>query len=762
MSEPLHLRNAPTQQTRDLTSQVVHVRAASVNEEARTVDAVLATEVVAQVYDWRRDEVIDEVLSIGGVEHPEQAPFLAVHNRWDIGAVLGALRSIRTEGSNLIGTLHFDDDEDAQRAFRKVTRGFITDVSVGYRTVEWIDIQPGESKKINGRTYTAESRVLRVTTKWELREVSLVPIGADPNAKIREQPGSVAHTERTHPMKLNRKTRRYLESIGVVRSDMSEAEAYAAYQNLEGSQREHADAVQADPAAYKDDGVNRAAPPANNPDPAEPSDTADDNGGEGQRSEPGGGNRNGQGGGNTPDLAAERQRAAEAERDRIRGIQELASDITPAAVVTRAINEGLTVEQASLAILESERGLRGGSGDGQGQAPAVHTRTLGRTAAVAAMSAGLILRCGMGPEQIQVANSLNPDQRTAEQARAAEQGERFSHMSVIDLCRECLRHEGLSVHGSYAEIFQRAVSTASLTQVFTDAVTASVGMGFATAPDSTLGWTDETDVANFRTHTDITLGKSSGLKKLGRNGHAPDATIDDEAETYSVASYGEKFILGEDDAIDDNFSALSEMPREMAEEAAQLRPDLVYGTLLANANMADGTALFHADHANLGTTSTALAAATLQAGIVAMAKQTRGNRQLNIRPQYLLVPQDLRFTAMQLISSAEIRESAAANGTANVLAQENLRVISENRLGVAGVTHPETGTAYAGTATNWFLAAARRTVRVAFLAGRNRRPQVRSFVLTQGQWGIGWDLKHIIGVYARDHRGLYKATGAGA
>jgi hypothetical protein len=51
-------------------------------------------------------------------------------------------------------------------------------------------------------------------------------------------------------------------------------------------------------------------------------------------------------------------------------------------------------------------------------------------------------------------------------------------------------------------------------------------------------------------------------------------------------------------------------------------------------------------------------------------------------------------------------------------------------------------------------------VRVGYLSGTGRAPQIRRFVLDKGQWGIGWDIVMDIGVMADDYRGLYKSAGA--
>ena len=132
-------------------------------------------------------------------------------------------------------------------------------------------------------------------------------------------------------------------------------------------------------------------------------------------------------------------------------------------------------------------------------------------------------------------------------------------------------------------------------------------------------------------------------------------------------------------------------------------------------------------------------------------------------PRYLIVPPDL-WAAAQILVASQFRTSA--EGEVNPVADLALDVRIDDRCGVAGVTDPVTGTAHVGLATNWFLSArpgenGAKTIEVGYLRGTGRAPQIRSYVLTQGQWGMGWDVNMDIGSKALDFRALHKSTGAG-
>jgi phage head maturation protease len=208
MNEPLMIRE--DHERRDITTRSFQVRSATANDEERSVEATISTESPVEVYDWSSDRMVEEVLLGDAAAMPAQLPLLANHARYSLDSVLGSIRNIRLESGSMIGRLYFADDDDAMRAWSKVRAGHLTDVSVGYRVQEAVEIQPGATAVVKGRTFQAGKRALRVATKWTPKEGSLVPIGADQAAKIREQSELSIRKDNPMPPKL----RAYLESIG--------------------------------------------------------------------------------------------------------------------------------------------------------------------------------------------------------------------------------------------------------------------------------------------------------------------------------------------------------------------------------------------------------------------------------------------------------------------------------------------------------------------------------------------------------------------
>jgi hypothetical protein len=686
-------------------TRLISLRAATVNEEQRSVEAVLSTESAVEMYDWTTGDRIDEILLVDGVTIPRQLPLLNTHNRYSLDDVLGSVREIRQENTDglasLVGRLLFAaGDEMAERAWNKVRQGHLTDISVGYRVAESVEVPRGQSATVSGRTFTARDRRLRVATRWDIREASVVPIGADQQAKTRD--------DRT------KQEIRTMDEDQEIRDDSAQSAAAG-----EVSQEQRAEA----PAA-----------------PAAPVVTE------------------------TPESAA--QAAISAERERARRINELAGSDVPREMVVQAINEGWTVERASLEFLGAIRGRRAA-------APAIHSRSHDVDCNARSLAAGLLIATGVDPLRCRMHNGRNHPGRLDQLAEQdVDRGERFRTLSARDLIRECARLDSGRYHLDPDEAWRTAVSGGTLSYVFGTNVYAKILEGWNTVADSTVGWCDEEDVANFLTQEDITLSASARLERLGRGGTAGHASLSDARETYKIYRYARQFVVDEQDIADDRLGALMRMPMEMGLAARRIRPDLVYNLILENPTLADTGAVFNATatsttggHANLGTA--ALASDSLKDGITAIMKQRdSGSNVLDIAPRWLLVPADLGWKANELTKSAAIMKLFADSSdpmytTRNLLAEFGLQVRVDDRIGANGVTDPDTGSNRAGSATNWFLAAGGpRSIRVAYRRGTGRVPQMRSFTLDKGQWGIGWDINMDIGAAFMDYRGWYKSTGA--
>lgn len=345
-------------------------------------------------------------------------------------------------------------------------------------------------------------------------------------------------------------------------------------------------------------------------------------------------------------------------------------------------------------------------------------------------------------------------QRTVEEAR------RLGPQSLVDLARACLLADGQQFLWNPNEIMQAAFASNSFANVITTSINAQVLDSFEEFEDSSERWTKSNPtIKDFLTQERVRL-KAGGdtLEPVGEGGTANMASYSDRGESYKVYRYGKQWVIDEITMRNDNLEVINDIPRMAGMGAKRLRPDLVYATLMSNPTMSDNKALFHADHGNLSTT-TAFSETNLKTVVQKFMKRTENNVLLNVKMNYLLIPPSLSFAARQLNNSTETRAASANGGpTSNELRGQFDDIITEPRLEV-GVTHPLSGVAQVGSATTWYGGDRnRRAIEVGTIRGMNGRPLVRRFTLDRGQWGIGFDVAHAIGVGVNEYLPIEKCT----
>lgn len=213
------------------------------DDESRSVEVTAASENPSQVYDYERG-LVNEILLMSGCEVPDnrQVPLLDVHSRYSASSVLGSCRNLAISGQQLIGRAHFSGAGSVDETALKVKEGHITDFSAGYRVLESEWVPAGQKTTIKGRIF--EGPVL-VSTRWRIKELSVVPIGADEFSKARSQFQIIKEKNIMENFDVNennvrpRTTRRETERL--VREEIQDIIALG---DTHGMQREAADAIQ--------------------------------------------------------------------------------------------------------------------------------------------------------------------------------------------------------------------------------------------------------------------------------------------------------------------------------------------------------------------------------------------------------------------------------------------------------------------------------------------------------------------------------------
>jgi len=277
-------------------------------------------------------------------------------------------------------------------------------------------------------------------------------------------------------------------------------------------------------------------------------------------------------------------------------------------------------------------------------------------------------------------------------------------------------------------------------------------------PDTTEGWVGVVAAESFRAFTLYVAHTASRLHLLERGSAAEQVSLDLLGQNIRVARYAGSATLTEEDIIDGGeMNVTLALFDELGRAAAALKPDLVYAVLMGATTLAgDGVALFDAAaHGNLATGGgSALGTDTLDVGVAAVEGQTLDDEEGNSIPagvpaRFLVVPPAKKGLGRRLAAAMWLGDGG------------ELVVRSEPRLSV-GVINPANGEAVAGSATAWYVAgpaAVRPSIVVGALGGR-LEPRIRTSELTEGRWGLVYDVALDLGVAALDWRPLYKGAGA--
>jgi phage major head subunit gpT-like protein len=180
---------APPGPDRTRTPDAMLTRAAgnlsSFDAEARTVDLVLATETPVRRRTWDVG-VFDEILVVSptsiDVSRLDSMGLLDGHNTHSgLDSRLGSIvpGSLRFEGKTAIVTAKISRNEKGEALFRDLEDGHVLPTSVGYRILT----QTKTEAPAGG------TAVIRAT-RWVPAELSIVSVGADPNASTRSDEGN--------------------------------------------------------------------------------------------------------------------------------------------------------------------------------------------------------------------------------------------------------------------------------------------------------------------------------------------------------------------------------------------------------------------------------------------------------------------------------------------------------------------------------------------------------------------------------------------
>ena len=680
----------------------------SVDIEGRTVEVIWSTGARIRRVPFF-GEAYDEELSLDPAHVRLDrlnagAPFLRVHQMRDLDAVIGSVlpESARIEEGRGIATLRVSERENVGAIWEDIQAGHLRAVSIGYQVHRY------EVSKPDG------GRELWRAVDWTPFEISAVPVGADPNAGFRttqdlydcvvDRAGVTSSTERNQTMK--DQTRTNDEATGAPKTAVAIAAGAA-------------EAQAAPPVtAQTDSGTTEVRVTAEAPNTGAAEARAAASAAATGTTRPAG----------TDALVAD---ARDAERERIATIHDLASRLgLERSVADDLVKRGVSLDEARREILDS---LVGAS---------ERTETFGH------VSVPLDGRDETVTRREAIAGALlhrySPTLFELEEA-----GHQYRGMTLMELARESLGEAGVNTRGmSRDEVATRALhSTSDFPEILAAATNKTLRQAYEAYPRTFLGFCRQVLATDFMAMHRVQISEAPQLLKVSEGGEFQRGTLAESKESYRIETYGRVVAITRQVLINDDLDAFTRIPAMYGNSIAQLESDVVWGIVTGNAAMADGKALFHADHKNLAGTAAALGVEAVGAARATMSKQKGLDKKtvLNIRPAYLLVPAALELKAEQLLAHSLVPAESEHMVPQSI---RTLTTIAEPRLD-------------GSSDTAWYLAASPMqidTIEYAYLEG-----QQCAYVETRNGFDVdGVEIKCRLdfGAKAIDWRGLHKNAGA--
>lgn len=344
-------------------------------------------------------------------------------------------------------------------------------------------------------------------------------------------------------------------------------------------------------------------------------------------------------------------------------------------------------------------------------------------------------------------------------AQLTDNGRQYRGMTLLEIGRDFLESRGINTRG----MDRMRLATDILTYRSGMHGTSDFAALFANVANKRMRDAYQENVGTYTQWArrapnapdfkNINLAQLSGapdLLQTNEHGEFKYGTMKDGGVSYALVTYGRMVSLTRQAIINDDLRAFERLVTAFGASSSRLENRLVYSQLTGNPLMGDGKELFHDDHKNLGSgAGSALQLSALKAGRTAMRVQKGlAGEELNLSPNFLIVPAALEQDAYQLTSSNYV---PAKQGDVN-----------EFRTGGRTAVEPIVEPILDGISDKaWYLASNNSqidTVEYCYLDGAEG-PVIESQTGFEVD-GITWKCRLDFAAKAVDHRGLYKGNGA--
>lgn len=300
------------------------------------------------------------------------------------------------------------------------------------------------------------------------------------------------------------------------------------------------------------------------------------------------------------------------------------------------------------------------------------------------------------------------------------------------------------------ELLQASFSTHSISGLLSNVAHKFLLSSFNAVDQSWRSVASTRSVSDFKTYTSYRLTGGLEFQAVGEAGELKHAEVGEESFTNSVSTIGRMISITRNQMIDDDLSALTQIPGRLGRGAA-----IAFNKIFWKEFLADNSTFYTSGRGNyISGIDSALGVDSLTSAEQKFMEQVDpdGN-PIALAPSILLVPPSLNVTAATLMRSTEIRGTSAKYPTINP---------HSGKFEVVPCVYLNTAAVSGGSATNWFLLAnpgELSSIEVAFLNG-NETPIVEQAQADFQTLGIQmrgyWD----VGAKKQDYRAAVKSKGA--
>ncbi|MCE6951694.1 ATP-dependent Clp protease proteolytic subunit [Cereibacter sphaeroides] len=246
-------------------------------------------------------------------------------------------------------------------------------------------------------------------------------------------------------------------------------------------------------------------------------------------------------------------------------------------------------------------------------------------------------------------------------------GREAATMTLADIAMTCARRAGLRPFDAVEAVRMASHSTSDFPLILENSMTNVVGKEVAQRMPDLARASREIPRSDYRSGKVLSLSATAMPGEVKEGGEIKHVSADEKGEIApQLRDFAALFNISNKAMVNDSTATgmLQDMGRRMAEGAVERFRAVLLEPLLANSGagmtMADGKAMFHADHGNLAASAASINVTSLSAARLALRKAKDKKGALRpVEPWALVVPAELETVAQQVL--AEIAAAAVSD-----------------------------------------------------------------------------------------------------